>query len=473
MTTWKEQLAFAPLEAADRGEEVGRRLRHAIELGVLENGSQLPSESYLASRMGVSTLTLRSALAELRGLGLVETRRGKGGGSFVKANTGDITRMQRQSLEAYSLEDLRDMREYRAFLAGAAAAAAAEQSHRLSMGRLDYSSQEIRACEHPADAIRADSKFHIELAASSGSVRLTRQEVALQAEVGPLIWVDPKEHRDTAAEDHAKIVEAISTGDAQRARTLAEEHVRRDMNLVIDERMTMDRTPVEALTRSASTDDAVAAIEALAAMFSGTAATAMREVEQAVRACIGAGVRRDRADSDIYGAARRAVAAGAPLLYGTGFVAEESYFGESWIAWCYTPSGPESPQRLYVDMDLYDFATAPWRPHDQGDESPIHTSHAYVDASGTNETVITLSKRVVVAGTYVGTLGADLHVSRLQTSFEPLLRPLPANTCIVDQFGAILATNTGRFVGGTISESDDVRRQALPGVPWTLCLGAD
>ena len=43
MVTWKEQLAFAPLENADRGEEVGRRLRHAIELGVLEDGSQLPS----------------------------------------------------------------------------------------------------------------------------------------------------------------------------------------------------------------------------------------------------------------------------------------------------------------------------------------------------------------------------------------------------------------------------------------------
>jgi DNA-binding FadR family transcriptional regulator len=256
MTTWKEQLAFAPLENADRGVEVGRRLRHAIELGVLEDGSQLPSESYLASRMGVSTLTLRAALAELRGLGLVETRRGKGGGSFVKANTGDIARVQRQSLAAYSLEDLRDLREYRAFLAGsaAAAAAAANGSHRLSMGRLVYTSVEIRDCEHAADAIRADSKFHIELAASSGSVRLTRQEVALQAEVGPLIWVDPAGHKDAAAEDHTKIVEAIRAGDVASARALAEEHVRRDMNVVIDERMELDRTPTDSPQRPASVD---------------------------------------------------------------------------------------------------------------------------------------------------------------------------------------------------------------------------
>ena len=471
MTTWKEQLAFAPLEAADRGEEVGRRLRHAIELGVLEDGSQLPSESYLASAMGVSTLTLRAALAELRGMGLVETRRGKGGGSFVKANTGDIARMQRQSLESYSLEDLRDLREYRAFLAGCAAAASANQSHRLSMGRLDHASAEIRDCEHAADAIRADSKFHIELAASSGSVRLTRQEVALQAEVGPLIWVDPAGHKDAAAEDHARIVEAIRAGDAERARALAEEHVRRDMNLVIDERMELDGTATDSPHGPGSGGDAQAAIESLAAMFYGTAAAAMREVEQAVRASIGSGASRDRADSDIYGAARRAVVIGVPFLYGTGFLADQSYFGESWIAWCYTPAGPESPQRLYIDMDLYDFATAPWRPEDPGDDSPIHTSHAYVDASGTNENIITFSKRVIIAGDYVGALGADVRVSQLQTAFDPLLRPLPSNTCIVDQHGTVIATNTGRFVGGTIPAADHVVRRPLPGVPWWLCTG--
>lgn len=471
MTTWKEQLAFAPLENADRGEEVGRRLRHAIELGVLEDGSQLPSESYLAARMGVSTLTLRAALAELRGLGLVETRRGKGGGSFVKANTGDIARVQRQSLAAYSLEDLRDLREYRAFLAGSAAAAAADRSHRLSMGRLVYTSAEIRDCEQAADAIRADSKFHIELAASSGSVRLTRQEVALQAEVGPLIWVDPATHTETAAEDHTKIVEAIRAGDAVSARALAEEHVRRDMNLVIDERMELDRTPTDPPHPPGTADDAVAAIESLAAMFYRTAATSVRELEQAVRTSIGSGASRDQADADIYGAARRAVAIGVPLLYGTGFIAEQSYFGESWIAWCYTPAGPESPQRLYIDMDLYDVQTAPWRPDDTADDTTIHTSHAYVDVSGTNENIITFSKRVTIAGKNVGTVAADVRVSQLQGSLEPHMRLLPPNTCIVDQHGAIIATNTGRFVGGTISAADEVERRALPGVPWWLCLG--
>ncbi|MFK0000722.1 FCD domain-containing protein [Paenarthrobacter sp. NPDC090522] len=470
MSTWKEQLAFAPLETADRGEEVARRLRHAIELGVLEDGSQLPSESYLATRMGVSTLTLRAALAELRGLGLVETRRGKGGGSFVKANTGDVARMQKQSVGTYSLEDLRDLREFRAFLAGSAAAAAAERSSRLSLARLEYMSDEIRTSEHPADAIRADSKFHIELAASSGSVRLTRQEAELQAEVGPLIWMDPAPRKQAAADDHARIVEAIKAGDVALSRQLAEDHVRRDMNLVIDERLELDVSPIDTKGKPPSVDRVVTAIETLAGTFQGIAAASLRDLEQAVRTSISAGVSREKADSEIYAVARRSLAIGVPLLYGNGFMADQEFYGEGWIAWCYAPTGPESHQRLYIDMDLYEVNTVPWLPGEDTEEGEYHVSHAYVDASGTNEIVMTFGRRITVDGQYAGVVGADVSVSQLQTAFEPHLRALPPNSCIVDQHGAILATNTGRFVGGTIPvDSGDSRE--LPGVPWRLCIG--
>ncbi|MDQ6739835.1 MAG: GntR family transcriptional regulator, partial [Actinomycetota bacterium] len=169
MVSWREQLAFAPLETLERGEEIGRRLRHAIELGVLEDGAQLPSESDLAARMRVSTLTLRAALAGLRHLGLLETRRGKGGGSFVRANIGAIARAQQDALADYSLEGLLDIREYRAFLAGSAATAAAGRSQQVSIARLASMAARIETARTPAERTRADSRFHIELAATSGS----------------------------------------------------------------------------------------------------------------------------------------------------------------------------------------------------------------------------------------------------------------------------------------------------------------
>ena len=77
---------FAPLDdGALRSEAVVRRLGSAIALGLLGDGEQLPAETELATMLNVSTVTLREALAELRELGLVETRRGRGGGSFVRS----------------------------------------------------------------------------------------------------------------------------------------------------------------------------------------------------------------------------------------------------------------------------------------------------------------------------------------------------------------------------------------------------
>src|SRR5690606_21281443 len=64
---------------------VARQLETAIDVGLLSHGDRLPPESELAAELGVSTGTLRQALETLRQRGVIETRRGRGGGSFVRA----------------------------------------------------------------------------------------------------------------------------------------------------------------------------------------------------------------------------------------------------------------------------------------------------------------------------------------------------------------------------------------------------
>ena len=51
--------------------------------GVYPPGSALPPERDLAERMGVSRATLREAIAALRTAGMVQTTRGRGGGTVV------------------------------------------------------------------------------------------------------------------------------------------------------------------------------------------------------------------------------------------------------------------------------------------------------------------------------------------------------------------------------------------------------
>lgn len=469
MTTWREQLAFAPLATVERGEEVGRRLRYAIELGVLEDGTQLPSENELAAKMGVSTLTLRTALADLRRRGLLETRRGKSGGSFVKASTGNIIKAEHESLMAHSLDDLRDIRDYWAFLAGSAAAAAAERSGRLSLGRLASMAVKIESAEDSAQAIRDDSRFHIELAASSGSMRLTREEMAMQAEVEPLIWAAPVGCGKAAAE-HVAIVEAVRSGDGARARALAEDHIRSDMNRVLDLRMSVDASHAESFPDPAKEEHEVALIESFTELLAETATSSIRSIEDAVHTQFGNKRQGDSPDQDaIYDASRRTLEGAVPLLYGAGFLPDAS-FDPAGAAWCYAPTGPQSLQRLVIDWDLYEGGSATWRPEDYGDRA-IHISHAYLDANGSNENIVTFSKAVFVEEEMVGIVAADVLVRGIQSHLEPYLRALPPNTCLVDQQDAIIATNTGRFMGGTYPPGHFAGKQIdLHAMSWRLLM---
>ena len=177
---------------------------------------------------------------------------------------------------------------------------------------------------------------------------------------------------------------------------------------------------------------------------------------------------------DVYEVARQNLLA-MPALYGTGFIADPSYFGEPGSIWCYLPSGPDSPQRFEFEMgpEFYDYSTTPWWPAPDTDDK-VHASYAYIDALGTNQHVVTFTKRVTRAGKMAGVAAVDVLVSRLQTEFDPFLRPLPPNTCIVDQNEVVIATNTASLVGGILTRSHQAeRRIALPSVPWSLCLGVD
>jgi GntR family transcriptional regulator len=76
-------------------------LRDEIRRGVFAPGSALPTEEALCERFGVSRITVRRALADLAGLGLVERRQGIG--NFVSANS----RVQRQHPTLSLIDGLR------------------------------------------------------------------------------------------------------------------------------------------------------------------------------------------------------------------------------------------------------------------------------------------------------------------------------------------------------------------------------
>jgi DNA-binding transcriptional regulator YhcF (GntR family) len=100
---------ITPLAVHGRAEEVALRVGQAIRLGLLSDGEQLLPEAEFAAQLGVSAMTLREALAMLRQQGLVETRRGRAGGTFVRRPTAPQLGLLRDRLRAMSIGELRDL----------------------------------------------------------------------------------------------------------------------------------------------------------------------------------------------------------------------------------------------------------------------------------------------------------------------------------------------------------------------------
>lgn len=216
-------------------ESVTQQLADAIHLGLLAPGEQLPSESALAAQLGIATVTLRDALANLRELGLVETRRGRHGGSFVCGPVAASSARLRSRLRELSVVELRDLGDEWTAVTGASARLAARRASADEVNRLRSFAERLTRARSIGDRARANSRFAIELALAAQSERLTRAELRLQAESGELLWLptrsplDPKQ----VATDLAAIADAVAAEDAERARSLVERRTELNMRWLV------------------------------------------------------------------------------------------------------------------------------------------------------------------------------------------------------------------------------------------------
>lgn len=160
-------------------------------------------------------------------------------------------------------------------------------------------------------------------------------------------------------------------------------------------------------------------------------------------------------------------------IWGLGFVADPGAFpdrgGLQW--WCCSGAG-RAMRRLVVSLDpasvdFYDYTDAPW--FTQARERGANVTGPYVDATGTNEYVITFSQAVRDEGRFLGVAGADVLVGTLQSVMQPVLRSLRGEACLVDEEGVVIATNSPRLLAGTVPvPQDDGLVAAVAWAPWRL-----
>ncbi|HYF74412.1 MAG TPA: FCD domain-containing protein [Nocardioides sp.] len=221
------EAVLRPVRGHHAFEACVEQLATAIRLGVYPLGTALPSERELAERLAVSRATLREAMAALREAGLVETTRGRGGGTVVTLKPRLPSARKAARLSAAKRRDWFDALEYRRIVEpGAAYLAARTDLDDARREQLETALAEVTEARRPAAHRQADSRFHLTVASLADSPRVIEAVTSVQGTLHEMLLAIPVLGRNIGHSDrqHAAIVKAILTRDAERARRVMEEH---------------------------------------------------------------------------------------------------------------------------------------------------------------------------------------------------------------------------------------------------------
>jgi GntR family transcriptional regulator, transcriptional repressor for pyruvate dehydrogenase complex len=184
-------------------------------------------------------MTVRAALARLVDRGLIETQRGRHGGSFVLEQWPDSSNDAVRRTLDHRWEELRDRAEAVARLHGAVCRAAAEARTPADADALTATLEGYRAAASGRESQLADSRLH--LATMDAAHNATLKQVLLHLEGGLSIgapthlWGGPhgmQAMERRALREHEALVAAIVDGREDDAEAIARTHVGIDLELL-------------------------------------------------------------------------------------------------------------------------------------------------------------------------------------------------------------------------------------------------
>jgi GntR family transcriptional repressor for pyruvate dehydrogenase complex len=228
-----------PIVSSSRSDEITDRLITAIALGEYLPGSKLPPERTLAASLKVGRMTVRQALAALVHKGLLETQRGRGGGSFVREQWGPESDAPVQRILSARLDELRDTLEAVGWMHGTIARAAAEKRTPEDIDRLQKRLEAYRTAESGLESQKADERLHLAIGRATHNATLQSLLLDLESRISisapAHLWGSPDGMREMelrALGDHERLVAAIVDGRVADAGRIASEHVHIDLELI-------------------------------------------------------------------------------------------------------------------------------------------------------------------------------------------------------------------------------------------------
>lgn len=207
---------------------VEQELERRIRKGPLKAGDRLPTEQGLIGDLGVSRTVVREAVARLQARGMVEVRHGAG--VFV-AEAGRRASLNKVVADLSQVSTVLDVLEIRLAVEVEAAALAAARRTPSQEARIREAFQAIAASiKRGEQATEADFAFHRAVAEATNNRIFVEFLEGLGQRSIPRAQVSASRRPDTAylqkvQQEHAAVVEAIASADADRARNAMRRHL--------------------------------------------------------------------------------------------------------------------------------------------------------------------------------------------------------------------------------------------------------
>lgn len=210
-----------PIRRMSGTETVRARIGLAVQLGLLRPGEQLPPLEDIASALAVSAMTVRRALTEMTEAGVLERRRGRLGGTFVRANPTRPTVPTEYAAAAEAIRELIDTRLAMEVGIAHQAVTALRPAHARELRRLV---ERMDAADTWADFHNLDARFHQALC-EAVLPRAAGRYAAVMQELYQFYLPYPVEYLHSSNDEHRRLLDALAGGDVVGACAVACTHV--------------------------------------------------------------------------------------------------------------------------------------------------------------------------------------------------------------------------------------------------------
>ena len=219
---------FVPIRQQRAHEYVAEQIRRHIGLRLVAPGESLPSERELAAMFGVGRVTVQQALRVLESEHLVESRRGRSGGTFVIKPSDDSEVMDELAMRLlWHQREFYELLDYRLLTEPAVSRLAAQSRRNEDLQRIRQALDGMASASMESDYMRLDTDFHIAIAGATRNRYLTEASERIRSGLNDALGLLPESatwHRQLSGE-HEAIFTAIAQRDPGSAEAASRLHV--------------------------------------------------------------------------------------------------------------------------------------------------------------------------------------------------------------------------------------------------------